>query len=255
MLTNEPAAAAGKEQGKMVELLGSSRLTRAGALALLALAGGCGPVEDDEPEQLGGAAQPIYNAGDGLAADDNGAHPQAVWIVRSDNSRGSAFLVASNVVLTAAHATAVGEGIYTPYTPFQGKYNVKFLNVSDKTKALLTKTILPWTTSSAHVEAHPLFSNIGSASVDVAALVMPTSVSRCAMRPLRVVDELPDPPVVEYTKGTLSAWSGMLTQAVASGGTDAACLSGVDGAGIVTRTSALRCQHRTSAGVTPAGPS
>ncbi|MBI4701530.1 MAG: hypothetical protein HY744_10280 [Deltaproteobacteria bacterium] len=92
----------------MVELPGSSRLRRAGALALPALAGGCGSVEDDEPGQLGRAAQPIYNAGDGLAADDTGAHPQAVWVKRSDNAVGSAFLVASNVVLTAAHATCRG---------------------------------------------------------------------------------------------------------------------------------------------------
>lgn len=59
-------------------------------------------------------------ASDGLAQEDAGAHPQVFWM--STPGGCTASLIASNVILTAAHCNAVVDGPITtdelvPYVP------------------------------------------------------------------------------------------------------------------------------------------
>jgi len=82
-------------------------------LPLLALAFGCSGEGPPEHSDVGEANQPIYNAGDGLVALDNAVHPQAFQL--SGPHGCSASLIASNVVITAAHCTNANTGASVPY--------------------------------------------------------------------------------------------------------------------------------------------
>ena len=81
---------------------------------LLLVVAGCSLDSEGQEPDVGAVGQPIYNAGDGMAVDDAHAHPQ-VFTVQSPIWRGTGSLVASNVVLTAAHVTATS---LTPGDPY-----------------------------------------------------------------------------------------------------------------------------------------
>ncbi|MBI4914580.1 MAG: thrombospondin type 3 repeat-containing protein [Acidobacteria bacterium] len=55
---------------------------------------------------------------------------------------------------------------------------------------------------------------------------MPTSLPRCAMKPLKIVDQIPSPALDPADEGTLRAWSGLLVHQLGAGLTDATCTLG-----------------------------
>jgi hypothetical protein len=209
-------------------------------ILLLAVAA-CNEESRHELEALGTAKAEIYNAGDGMAAEDANAHPQAFAVTGPSHgdagqSFGTGFLVASNVVLTAGHLTAAPSEIGDPYFLDPGTYEaVVDFNASPSVKTQL-QPLHPWTTTEALVRPHPLYLHRGDSSVDVAVLEMPKSkpVSRCAMKPLRVAgecsgDDDPDCPVpveIADTAWTFQAWTGLEVLFLGTGGTDYGCAVG-----------------------------
>jgi hypothetical protein len=185
--------------------------------------------DSDLPDRTGEARARIYNAGDGLVQNDNNAHPQVFTIFPSNIPFCTASLIASNVVLTAAHCLGTASGPQSVFVKSAGavKVNVTF----NASPAIVTQLepLEPWLADAPNVFPHPLYQNISpinATSVDVGALVMPTSVPRCAMAPLRVVNQLPSPPLDPQNTGKLNAWAGMLVKFMGAGNTDGACLAG-----------------------------
>ena len=178
-------------------------------------------------ERTGIAQSRLFNAGDGHATADVQAHPQ-IFTLSGGNSC-TAWLAASNVAITAGHCThagAINPPNDVPYVPFTGNYTV---NPSFNASAAVKKQLPAagaWSLPATNVTAHPLFTHLDASSVDIAVVVLPRAISRCAMKPLEVADQLPDPGIDPDFAGTPGAWYGLLVQQYGAGTTDAGCTAG-----------------------------
>jgi hypothetical protein len=194
---------------------------------------GCG--YDAEP-RAGRIHHSIF-AANNLAFPDGKAHPQIFTLtsppVDSLVSGCTGTLIASNVVLTAGHCTdssseppdiVAGQ----KYVRLNGTYT---LNVDWNAGSLVVAALGPLATIEHDVTAstglvtHPDYVNSSLFGVDVALLILPeeSRIPRCAMNPLRIVEAIPDPPIVHEDKGTFFAWRGMMIGVYGGGVATADC--------------------------------